>query len=350
MTSAMTVSICLPTCDRPELIVECLNSCLAQTYPHIEIVIGDDSRDDRTQQLIVEHYSHDARIRYVRHDAPLGQARNVASVFARATGALIMLIHDDDYLELDGVARLVSLWRTYPHLEVAFGDQHEVDASGRVDVQRSARLNAAFHRTHDAQGMQALPGRTGLVQMFPNNGWMALAALVKRVGYREDAAACCDLVFGVELCLAASHVYYMHAYVSYYRKTSLSISVRTRASASAAALTAYSYVSNLPLDASLETSRKQALRRLAPIVVSLHAKHDAPRAALRVALDHPDAYGYGLSLRLCYHLALIARAFVPVRVQRDRRLFSACAPSTHAKPITPPASTCVSRSKASPTD
>ncbi|MBW8834142.1 MAG: glycosyltransferase, partial [Burkholderia sp.] len=26
------VSICVPTCNRPELIVECIDSCLAQTY------------------------------------------------------------------------------------------------------------------------------------------------------------------------------------------------------------------------------------------------------------------------------------------------------------------------------
>ncbi|SAL09084.1 glycosyl transferase family 2 [Caballeronia peredens] len=319
MTSALTVSICLPTCNRPELIVECLDSCLAQTYPHIEILVGDDSRDDLTEQLIAARYANDARIRYVRHDPPLGQARNVASLFERAAGTLVMLIHDDDYLAPEGVARLAALWRTYPQLEVAFGDQHEVDASGRVDPQRSAALNAAFHRTRRAQGMQTSPGRTGLVQMFPNNGWMALATLVRCVGYRDDAGACCDFVFGVELCLAASHVYYLHEYVSYYRKTPASISQSTRVSPFAAAFTAYSFVLGLPLDASLEAARDIALRRLAPIVVSLHAKHDAPLAALRVAFDHPDAYAYGLNVRLYYHLALIARALLAVCVRQRPR-------------------------------
>ncbi|MDR5761085.1 glycosyltransferase family 2 protein [Caballeronia sp. LZ035] len=316
MASTPTVSICLPSCDRPELLVECLDSCLAQTWPHIEILIGDDSRDDATQRLIDTRYADDARIHYVRNDPPLGQARNVASLFERATGTLVMLIHDDDYLALTAVERLASLWALYPHLEVAFGDQHEVDASGVIDPQRGATLNAAFHRTRAARGMQPLPGRTGLVQMFPNNGWMALAALVRRVGYREETAACCDFVFGVELCLAASHVYYLHEYVSYYRKTAVSISNSTRLSPRAAALVAYSFVLGLPLDASLEPARAMALRRLAPIVVSLRARQDAPRAALRTALAHPDAYGYGLSPRLYYHLVLIARALLARSVRQ----------------------------------
>jgi glycosyltransferase involved in cell wall biosynthesis len=316
MTSALTVSICLPTCNRPELIVQCLDSCLAQHYAQLEIVIGDDSRDDRTEQLIHTRYAGDARIRYTRNEMPLGQARNVASLFERASGDVIMLIHDDDFLADDAVSRLIALWEAYPHLQVAFGNQYEVDADGQVNLQQSAILNEAFHRTRAMQGLQMQPGRTGLVQMFPNNGWMALASLVKQVGYREDVGACCDYVFGVQLCLAATHIYYLNEYVSYYRKTATSVSLSTRNSTSAASLHAYEFLMKLTLDASLESARRVALRRLAPIVVSLHAKHDAPLAALRVALDHPDAYAYGFSLRLYYHLSLIARAMIAVRVRQ----------------------------------
>lgn len=313
MTSSSKVSICVPTCNRPELIVECLDSCLAQTHTNIEILIGDDSGDNRTRRLIVERYAHDARIRYVKNEPPLGQARNVASLFARASGDRISLIHDDDYFAKDGIESLLTLWQTNPQLEVAFADQYEVDAQGHVDSSKSDALNADFYRVETAQGIQKQPGRTGLVQMFPNNGWMANAELVKRIGYRDDVGMCCDYVFGSELCLAASQVYYLHRYVSYYRKSDTSISGSTRGSTFAASLTAFEFVSALTLDASLEPARKLALRRLAPIVVSLFAKNDAPVAALRVALAHLYAYGYGRDARLYYHLSLIARAIVTMR-------------------------------------
>ncbi|HEX7912287.1 MAG TPA: glycosyltransferase family 2 protein [Paraburkholderia sp.] len=302
------VSICLPTCNRPELIVECIDSCLAQSYGNLEIVIGDDSKDTRTQQLIAARYRDEPRVRYLKHEPPLGQARNVASLFNRASGDKILLIHDDDLLTTDGVEKLVSLWTLHPQLDAVFGDQYEADHSGAIDFEASAYLNADFRRTRDAEGLQRLPGRTGLIQMFPNNGWMADAQLVKRIGYSDQHGMCCDFVFGTELCLAAREVFYLHDYVSVYRKTASSISHSTRGTTIAAPVSAYAFVKALKLPAQLEPSRKLALRRLAPIVVSVHAKNRQLRAGFKVMLGHLFAYDYGFSIRLYYHLLMLARA------------------------------------------
>jgi glycosyltransferase involved in cell wall biosynthesis len=301
------VSICLPTCNRPELIVECIDSCLAQSYGNLEIVIGDDSKDTRTQQLIAARYGDEPRVRYLKHEPPLGQARNVASLFKRASGDKILLIHDDDLLTTDGVEKLVSLWELHPQLDAVFGDQYEADHSGAIDYEASAYLNVAFRRTRDAEGLQRLPGRTGLIQMFPNNGWMADARLVKRIGYPEQYGMCCDYVFGTLLCLAAREVFYLHDYVSVYRKTASSVSHSTRGTTIAAPVSAYAFVKDLKLPPQLEPSRRLALRRIAPIVVSVHAKNRQVRAGFRVALGHLYAYNYGFSARLFYHLLMLTR-------------------------------------------
>jgi glycosyltransferase involved in cell wall biosynthesis len=80
------ISICVPTCNRPDLLMESLASCLAQTHTDIEILVGDDSSDTRTQNLIDTTYRYETRISYVKNEPPLGQADNIASLFARATG------------------------------------------------------------------------------------------------------------------------------------------------------------------------------------------------------------------------------------------------------------------------
>ena len=330
--SSPKVSICLPTCNRPELIVECIDSCLAQTYGNLEIVIGDDSKDKRTQQLIAQRYANEARVRYVKNQPALGQARNVASLFARARGDKILLIHDDDLLTTDGVEKLVSLWKLHPQLEVAFADQYEADHTGAIDFEGSARLNTAFRRTREAEGLQTLPGRTGLIQMFPNNGWMANADLVKRIGYSDQYGMCCDFVFGTELCLAAREVFYLHEYVSVYRKTATSISHSTRGTTVAATVSAYAFVKALKLPAQLEPSRKLALRRLAPIVVSVHAKNRQVMPGLKIAFTHLFAYNYGFSTRLYYHLLMLSRAAVSMRQRAAVAAVVAAAPTVVAEP------------------
>ncbi|HTH60890.1 MAG TPA: glycosyltransferase family 2 protein [Paraburkholderia sp.] len=310
MTTSFKVSICLPTFNRPALIAQCIDSCLAQTHTNIELLIGDDSTDASTQQLIAARYADDPRIRYTKNEPPLGQARNVASLIERATGHKILLIHDDDSLVATGIERLLSPWSRHPDLEVAFGDQYELDSQGQIDHAASRQLNADFHRTKIAEGLQTLPGRTGLIQMFPNNGWLANADLVKRVGYDDQYGTCCDFVFGTQLCLAATKVYYLSEYVSCYRKTAVSISQRTRGSMNAAPVLAYAFVCSLTLDPRLEPARRIALRRLVPIVVSAWSKNGDPRKGLEIALIHLFAYNYGFSLRLYYHLLLISRSML----------------------------------------
>jgi glycosyltransferase involved in cell wall biosynthesis len=303
------ISICLPTCNRPELLMESLASCLAQTHANIEIIIGDDSSDTRTRNLIDTTYSHETRISYVKNEPPLGQADNIAGLFERTTGDKILLIHDDDALTPNCIERLLSAWDLYPDLDIAFGDQYEMDDTGRVDMAASARLNTDYHRTEAAAGLQNNPGRTGLIQMMPNNGWLANADLVKKISYRKQYGMGCDFVFGAQICIAASKVYYLKEYVSFYRKTDVSISRTTARSTTAAAVLAYNFLKSLKLDRSLESTRALALKRVVPIVVSVYARNHQPMQGLSIVLGHLYAYNYGLSKRLYFHLMLILKGF-----------------------------------------
>ncbi|MFC0694479.1 glycosyltransferase family 2 protein [Paraburkholderia humisilvae] len=313
MTAPVKVSICLPTYQRPDLIGQSLDSCLAQTHTNIEVLIGDDSTDDRTRSLIEARYAADPRVRYVKNTPSLGQARNVESLFARATGDRILLIHDDDFLVGNAVERMLSAWPAHPDVQVAFGDQYVTDSRGTVLPAASEHLNRAYHRTRDVAGLQKQPGRTGLVQMFPNNGWMADADLVKRIGYREQNGVACDYVFGTEICLAAKGVYYLNEYVSYNRQTEVSITTSTRASTSASTLVAYNFLRALELPPQLEPARRLALRRMVPIVVSIYARNHAPLESLKLALSHLSAYNYGFSRRLYFHLLIMAKSLLTAR-------------------------------------
>lgn len=55
------------------------------------------------------------------------------------------------------------------------------------------------------------------------------------------------------------------------------------------------------------------MRRLAPIVVSVHAKNQQVAPGLKILFTHLFAYNYGLSMRFCYHLLMLSRAAVNLR-------------------------------------
>ena len=71
------VSILIPTYNRPHYFQLALKSALAQTYPNIEIIIGDDSTDNLTEELVRQSYLPMYKnIIYIRNSPSLGQFQN----------------------------------------------------------------------------------------------------------------------------------------------------------------------------------------------------------------------------------------------------------------------------------
>ena len=50
------VSIYIPTRNRPELLFRAIQSCLQQSYPHLEIIVVDDASDAAIQQQLQQHH------------------------------------------------------------------------------------------------------------------------------------------------------------------------------------------------------------------------------------------------------------------------------------------------------
>ncbi|MFO7809978.1 MAG: glycosyltransferase family A protein [Candidatus Delongbacteria bacterium] len=88
------VSIVIPTHKRPELLKKALESALAQTYPHTEIIVVDDNSGDNTEEIVKDFGS--SKIRYYRNDSSLGGAgtRNIG--IENSEGEFISFLDDDD--------------------------------------------------------------------------------------------------------------------------------------------------------------------------------------------------------------------------------------------------------------
>jgi glycosyltransferase involved in cell wall biosynthesis len=124
LPASFTISVCIPTCDRPQLLRKALESALSQTLPACEILIGDDSSNDASEKVVAAaRATSKVPLIYFRNLPPLGQAGNTNRLFRAATGECLVLLHDDDLLLPGALADLANCWKEHPELTAAYGKQ-----------------------------------------------------------------------------------------------------------------------------------------------------------------------------------------------------------------------------------
>ncbi len=218
-----TVSVCIPTCNRSALLREAVLSCLQQTRPPDEILVGDDSEDDATEAMVrdLQKISH-VPIRYHRNVPPLGQGSNINSLYDAASTSHLMLLHDDDLLVPNAVEHLLGCWDQNPHLTAAYGMQEVISHDGVVDSKTTESLNRFFMRLPERSGPQYPAWQAGLFQQFPNDGFMVKSEAARAVRWRprEMVGDGGEYDFGLRLSLAYEGFYFLGEYTAQYRLTS----------------------------------------------------------------------------------------------------------------------------------
>lgn len=247
----MRISVLIPSRNRPALLAECLQSCLAQTQAPDEIVVGDDSDDERSAALAAEiARTSPVPIHLRPHRPPLGQGGNVHDLFTAARGDAFCLIHDDDLLLPNALADLAPAL-TDPQVIVAFGKQRLVAPDGSDHESAAQRLNATYRRTAAHAGRVPDLLESALTQQLPNNGFLVRASAARAVSYLEAQARfgnACDFGFGVLLArrFPTSAAHFVDTYTASYRE--LGPSITRGGSSNDNVCLAFDYVSQLPAD------------------------------------------------------------------------------------------------------
>ncbi|MFN8076570.1 MAG: glycosyltransferase family 2 protein [Kineosporiaceae bacterium] len=102
-----TVSIVVPTAGRAEQLSRCVDSLVAQDYPHLEVVIVDNNADSSDSRRVLAEHLAAGRIRLVHEpDGGSSEARNAG--LAAATGEIIAQTDDDVIAHPRWVSALVE--------------------------------------------------------------------------------------------------------------------------------------------------------------------------------------------------------------------------------------------------
>lgn len=126
-------SIIVPTYNTDERwLRRCLDSVIAQTYPHWELCIADDaSSDPRVWRVIEEYMAADHRIRAVRRQANGHIAAASNSALALASGDFVALLDHDDELHPLALHHCALALERNPSWRMLYTDEDKIDEHGR---------------------------------------------------------------------------------------------------------------------------------------------------------------------------------------------------------------------------
>ncbi|TLY35205.1 MAG: glycosyltransferase family 2 protein, partial [Nitrospirae bacterium] len=91
-----TMSVCIPTRNRMEMLREAIESVLVQTFDDFELIISDNASTDRTEDVVGAF--HDGRIRYVKLERDVGAIGNFNHCLGMARGRYVCILNDDDWM------------------------------------------------------------------------------------------------------------------------------------------------------------------------------------------------------------------------------------------------------------
>jgi glycosyltransferase involved in cell wall biosynthesis len=129
------VSVVIPTYKRPRLLLEAVNSVLAQTDVAVEVFVLDDCPEHSAKTAISE--ITDPRVNYVPQPKPSGGlpaiVRNAG--FELTTAPIVHFLDDDDRVAPGGYRAALSHFAEYPDVGVVFG-RVEPFGDSAADVQK----------------------------------------------------------------------------------------------------------------------------------------------------------------------------------------------------------------------
>ncbi|HKW79431.1 MAG TPA: glycosyltransferase [Casimicrobiaceae bacterium] len=127
------ISIVMPTYNSPDRWLRaCLDSVLAQTWPHWQLCVADDASTlPSTRATLDEYARRDARIEVELRSENGGIAAASNTALARVTGSYVALLDHDDELAPWALQFMAQAIAGNPDVVLLYSDEDKIDEQGR---------------------------------------------------------------------------------------------------------------------------------------------------------------------------------------------------------------------------
>jgi len=234
MNRSPLVSILIPLYNAKPYIAQTLDNCLAQTYPHIEIIVVDDESTDNGLAIAQKYAkAHENITVYTQPNSGAPRARNHA--FEKAKGDYIQYLDADDLMSENKIASQMALAAEY-------GYDPKVMFSSKFSYFTDSLDDAVYFKQPIDYSYES--GVAWLVDAWSGGGfgvvmgWLTHRELIEKAGaWREDLSKNQDGEFFSRVVKHAEKVIMPDDIMVYYRRTgSGSISSQFKESAAASTL------------------------------------------------------------------------------------------------------------------
>ena len=169
------VTALVPTYNGADFIVRTLDSLAAQTWPHLEILIGDDRSTDDTLEIVREFAGRHPNTRVLERESNLGWLRNSNDLMANARGELMFFAFHDDVVAPTYVEELVGALAANERAVLAFSDMHVHEVDGGESLRVFEEL----------EGLRTSLDRGRVMVRRPENWWVPNRGLFRSSGFGE---------------------------------------------------------------------------------------------------------------------------------------------------------------------
>ncbi|MBR1420792.1 MAG: glycosyltransferase [Selenomonadaceae bacterium] len=134
------VSILIPTYNQPEFFRQAFESAINQDYPNIEIIVSDDSTDDRVKNVFDEYKNCGRKIQYLKHGGYTNESTgerslaNMENLLKHANGEFINILFHDDLIHPQKISKMMKFFtgKNRDQIAIVSSARNIIDSDGNI--------------------------------------------------------------------------------------------------------------------------------------------------------------------------------------------------------------------------
>ena len=177
-----SISVVIPTKDRPDKVPQAVASVLANEHPSFDLTVIDQSRTRETGDRLRDVAANDPRLNYVHvEETGLSRARNAG--IRQSTGSIIAFTDDDCVVPTTWLTDIAAVFESEPDGALMYGTVRPFEAGDYLtpflDLKKTERLSRADGFRIVGMGANFAVRRRlfdtiGVFDVEPRRGWTAV--------------------------------------------------------------------------------------------------------------------------------------------------------------------------------